>query len=90
MPERFIYLEFFIDTNRINSREGLLHMNQLEKWHRSGVIDIAMPIEAFQEAISGRNDQRNAKARSYSRSIVTARMQTKYEFCRQKIGMVQK
>jgi hypothetical protein len=85
MPERFVHLTFFIDTNRINSRVGLPHMSQLEEWYKNGVIDIAMPIEAFQEAISGRNAQRNAKARSYSRPIVTARMQAKYECCRQEI-----
>jgi hypothetical protein len=88
MPERFVYLTFFIDTNRINARESLPHMSQLEEWYKNGVIDIAMPIEAFQEATSGRNAQRNAKARSYGRPIVTARMQAKYECYRQEVENV--
>jgi hypothetical protein len=30
MPDRSLPLEFYIDTNRINARQGLSHMNQLE------------------------------------------------------------
>ena len=60
-------------------------MNQLEEWHKNDVIDIAMPIKAFEEAISGGNAHRNLKARSYGRAIVTPRMQAKYECYHQKI-----
>lgn len=85
MPGRFVHLLFFIDTNRINARKGLPYMNQLEEWHKNGVIDIEMPIEAFQEATIGKNTQRNAKAKSYPRAIVTETMQVKYERAYQEV-----
>jgi len=40
MPDRSVLLEFYIDTNRINARESLPYMNQLEKWHRDDVISL--------------------------------------------------
>jgi len=78
MPDRSLPLEFYIDTNRINARRGLPHMNQLEKWHRNRVISIQMAEEAHNEAIRGNNPERERKARSYIYSIVPPDMQTQY------------
>jgi hypothetical protein len=78
MPNRSLPLEFYIDTNRINARQGLPHMNQLEKWHRNRVISIQIAEEAHDEAIRGNNPERARKARSYIYSIVPPDMQAQY------------
>jgi hypothetical protein len=78
MPDRWLSLEFYIDTNRINARQGLHHMNQLEKWHRNRVISIQMAEEAHDEAIRGNSPKRARKARSYVYSIVPPDMQAEY------------
>jgi hypothetical protein len=78
MPARFLPLEFYVDTNRINARQGLPHMNQLEEWHRNRVISIQMAEEAHDEAIRGNNPERARKARSYIYSIVPPDMQAQY------------
>jgi hypothetical protein len=78
MPDRSLPLEFYIDTNRINARQDLPYMNQLEKWHRNGVISIQMAEEAHDEAIRGNNPERTRKARSYIYSIVPPDMQAQY------------
>jgi len=79
MPNRHTTLEFYIDTNRINARQGLPHMNQLEKWRRNGVISIQMPDEARLEALRGRNPDRSRKTKSYICSIVPQDMQARYQ-----------
>ena len=71
MPNRHVGLLFFIDTNRINARRRLPHINQLEEWHKSDVITIEMPEEAQEEAIAGGSVDRMAKANSYIYAIVT-------------------
>ena len=76
MPDRSLVLEFYVDTNRINARRGLPHMNQLEKWHKNRVISLQMPKEAHDEAIRGNNPERERKAKSYIYSIVPPDMQT--------------
>jgi hypothetical protein len=70
MPGKFFHLEFYIDTNRINARQGLPHMNRLEKWHKDGVICIQMPDTAHDEAIRGNSPARVSKGRSYIYSVV--------------------
>ena len=62
MPKRLINPWFHIDTNRINSREGLCSMNQLEKWHRDGVIRLSMCSTAQAEASAGHDRRRSQKA----------------------------
>jgi hypothetical protein len=79
MPDRSLPLEFYIDTNRINARQGLPYMNQLEKWHRDRVIDLQMAEEAHDEAIKGNNPQRARKASSYIYSTVVPDMQAQYQ-----------
>jgi hypothetical protein len=78
MPERSLGLEFYIDTNRINARQGLPNMNQLEKWHENRVISIQMAEEAHDEAIRGHSPERTRKARRYIYSTVTRSMQAQY------------
>ncbi len=79
MPERFLPLEFYIDTNRINAKQGLPNMNQLEKWHKDHVISIQMAEEAHDEAIKGNDSKRERKARSYIYSTISPDMQTQYQ-----------
>ncbi|MCK4261634.1 hypothetical protein KAW55_01275 [bacterium] len=63
--ERYVYLDFQIDTNRINSRGRLKNMNQLEKWHDDGVIVIEMSEVAQKEAIDSRDQKRLSKTTGY-------------------------
>jgi hypothetical protein len=85
MPERSLLLEFYIDTNRINSRQNLPNMNQLEIWHKDHVISIQMAEEAHDEAIRGNNPTRAKKARSYIYSTVSPSMQVQYRHIRHEI-----
>jgi hypothetical protein len=86
MPDRSLPLEFYIDTNRINARQGLPYMNQLEEWHRNRVISIQMAEEAHDEAIRGKSLDRARKARSYIYSTVSPEMQTQYAHIYKEIG----
>jgi hypothetical protein len=79
MPQRSLALDFYIDTNRINARQSLPYMNQLEKWHEDNVISIQMAEEAHDEAIEGNNRQRTRKARSYIYSTVHPDTQAAYQ-----------
>ena len=65
MPERYVNLDFHIDTNRINSKAQLNHMNMLEHWHEVDVISIEMSHIAQEEATQGRNSPRTEKAYTY-------------------------
>ncbi|OGW01436.1 MAG: hypothetical protein A2889_07870 [Nitrospinae bacterium RIFCSPLOWO2_01_FULL_39_10] len=65
MPNRYVYLMFQIDTNRLNSRQNLPFMNKLEQWHKNGVIDIEISEVAQHEARYGNNSLRNQKAMRY-------------------------
>jgi len=78
MPDRSLPLEFYVDTNRINARQGLHNMNQLEEWHKNSVISIQIAEEAHDEAIRGKNPERARKARSYIYSTVTPEMQAQF------------
>ncbi len=69
MVNRYVTLDFLIDTNRINARGNLPHMNQLEKWHENGVIAIEMSDVAQQESTKGGNATRTSKAYSYIFSV---------------------
>ena len=62
MNKRFIGLSFHIDTNRINARQKLENMNQLEKWSDNGVIRLEKSEVVLHELLVGSNSQRNKKA----------------------------
>jgi hypothetical protein len=62
---RFVHVMFHVDTNRINARNALPSMNQLQKWHEAGVILIHMSQVANEEAKAGGDPRRSMKARSY-------------------------
>jgi hypothetical protein len=63
--DRFVHVVFQIDTNRINAKNNLPSMNQLEAWHKAGVILIHMSQIANEEAKAGGNAGRSEKATSY-------------------------
>ncbi|MGQ0603961.1 MAG: hypothetical protein ACT4QE_19950 [Anaerolineales bacterium] len=89
MPERYVYLNFFIDTNRINARQSQQHMNKLEEWYRNDVIAIEMPEEAFAEAATGKSKvQRIVKSGEYGKAIVTGRMRKKHKDYYEKIESI--
>jgi len=67
--DRFVQVVFQIDTNRINARNGLPSMNQLQTWREAGVISIHMSQIAQNEARAGGDAQRSMKATSYIFSI---------------------
>jgi hypothetical protein len=62
MPERSVGLRFHLDTNRINARQNLQHMNKFEQWRADGVIILDMSEEAYDEARSGNDMKRTEKA----------------------------
>lgn len=73
MPERYIHPPGFqIDTNRINARQMLPNMNQLEKWAEEGVISLDISQTAMQEVSSGKDLQRNQKTGGMIYSITHA------------------
>jgi hypothetical protein len=73
MDQRHIGLIFQIDTNRINARQNLEHMNRLEQWAANDVITLDMAEVAVSEAMAGGNTQREAKARHsiYSETLAS-------------------
>ncbi len=62
MNQRFVGLMFQIDTNRINAKQNLEHMNRLEQWAANDVIELDMAEVALNEAMAGGNTQRAVKA----------------------------
>jgi hypothetical protein len=73
--ERYVYCKFQIDTNRINSKERIHNMNQLEQWNLDGVIHIEMAAVAQKEAINKADSKRKEKAFSYIYSETLANTQ---------------
>lgn len=73
MIERHVFLDFHIDTNRINSRSRLKHMNFLEQWHEREVIYIAMSEVAQKEAVKDGAGDRAEKAYTYTATETLAR-----------------
>jgi hypothetical protein len=72
MVERYVYLVFQIDTNRINSKQRLESMNQLEQWHRNGVIRFEMSEPSLGEILSEGDAKRTRKAAEYIYSLTEA------------------
>lgn len=70
--ERYIYREFHIDTNCINSRSNLPAMNLLENWHNNGVIHIELSKPARDEALFGGDHLRTKKANTYPFTMTLA------------------
>ena len=72
MISKFVYLTFQIDTNLINARQVNDNINQLEKWHNDGVIEIIISEVASSEAKQGNDCKRAKKANSYIYSMTIA------------------
>lgn len=64
--ERYVWLEFHVDTNRINARKNLKYMNLLEYWHENDIIYMEMSDVAQKEAAHGGNPDRFEKAYTYA------------------------
>ena len=86
MPERYVHLDFQIDTNRINSRKALPNMNRLETWADDGVVQIEMCRRAQDEASRGRSIARARKARRYIYSETLAGTPKEQEILRKSKG----
>lgn len=63
--DRHVWLNFHIDTNRINSRRKLAHMNRIEKWADDDVIFLEMSQVAQDEAVASGDPERKYKAYAY-------------------------
>lgn len=64
---------FQIDANRINAKQKLPYMNQLEVWKENGVIILDMSETAMHEASMGSgNKQRKSKTMSMIFSVTCA------------------
>ena len=82
MPIRHVYLNFQIDTNRINAKSGLNYMNILEHWHEEDVIHLDMAEVAQIEATQGNSAIRTQKAYSYISSETLASTPIEQEMLR--------
>jgi hypothetical protein len=71
MPERNVGLWFSLDANRINARQHDSEMNELEVWHKNGVIDLYMSGPAANEARKGGAPQRHRKIREFGPIMLT-------------------
>jgi hypothetical protein len=69
LVKRYVGKTFCFDTNRINSREKLEYMNQLEKWKKDGVILMGMSDVAQTEVIASRDEKMINKTFGYTFSI---------------------
>lgn len=73
--ERRVFVRVHLDANRINARQRLEAVNQLEKWHEAEIIELFMSETAQEEAREGGDPVRARKALSYifSMSMPTTR-----------------
>lgn len=83
MPERFVYVGFQLDTNRINSKQSIANMNRLERWRDDEVIELMLSEVASDEARAGNNPRRTRKALGYIYSMTMATTQGETEELRQ-------
>jgi len=72
IPERYVYLDFHIDTNRINAKGHLTSMNILERWFEDDVIYLEMSEVAQNEAANSGSPVRTEKAYNYIASETLA------------------
>src|SRR6267154_2376128 len=75
---RELFLNFHIDTNRINSRGKLENMNKLEAWRDQDLILLYPSRVAHEEAMAGGNPLRARKALDniYSYTMATTAEET--------------
>jgi hypothetical protein len=67
--EHFVYRNFQIDTNRINSRGRLENMNLLEKWHGDDVISIEMSEIAQDECLNDTKRYQKTNGYIFSKTL---------------------
>ncbi len=72
LPSREIVESYMIDANCINARQADPAMNQIERWHRGGVIAVKMADVSYEEALRGGSPNRGQKTRGYIYSISLA------------------
>ena len=56
---------FQLDTNRINARQKLPYVNQLERWHDDGVVELTLSEPSMRESEQGNDRIRRRKAYRY-------------------------
>ena len=59
---RFVPVTLMLDTNAINARQADPDLNQIERWHADGVVQIIMSAQSSAEARAGGSPTRTAKA----------------------------
>ena len=69
MPSRYVYLDFCIDTNRINAKNKLPSMNRLRIWEEKGIISIDNMCDVAQDEASKGSSSRFEKASGYAYPI---------------------
>jgi len=80
--ERNVFLDFHIDTNRINAKSCLKYMNILERWYENDVIYIEMAEVAQNEAANRGSSLRSEKAYSYIATETLARTPDEFRMLR--------
>lgn len=88
MPDRNVYLDFQLDTNRINAKSNLVYMNILEHWHENDVIYLDIAEAAQIEASQGNSSLRSEKAFSYIASETLATTTSEQKLLRQIQGIL--
>ena len=77
-----LYLMVHIDTNLIKARQRDVDVNQLERWHQQGVLQICMAGTAWHEAQAGEDQLRIRKAGQQIYTATEAVEPTSVEFRR--------
>lgn len=86
--ERNLFLDFHIDTNRINAKSCLKYMNILEHWHENDVIYMEMSEIAQNEAANRGSPLRSEKAYSYIATETLAGTPDEFRMLRQIIEVL--
>jgi hypothetical protein len=73
---------YHLDANRINAKREDEWMNQLEEWHRGGLIFLEMALPAYREAEYG-DEGRREKAADYTWVEINNSLGGEDEFRRQ-------
>ena len=56
---------YHLDSNRINSKQGLVNINRMEKWKEDGVILMELSVTAHRECATTPKSRRAQKANEY-------------------------
>ena len=83
VPERYVDLDFHIDTNRINAKSCLTYMNILERWFEDDVIYLEMSEIAQSEAVKSGHSIRSEKAYTYIATETLAGTPNEFHILRQ-------